>query len=192
MTPKGLEQYSIVASRRPPGDSLLWQVPTMALTGEAFLFTISLGGSHIAGRTDCRIGSRAHCGPSLAPLVGRPSHLRADRRGVVTRTRAGSRGERDPRTAMAGPASEGRDRPASIPQPYRPHSRSPLRTSLNPSLVLDHVVDLVDRPSSADYLGGSSPASEPLVLSHRTRRAGPAVSVRHMTSLEGQFECFGQ
>lgn len=45
MTPKGLEQYSIVASRRQQWDSLLWQVPTMALTGEAFLFTISLGGA---------------------------------------------------------------------------------------------------------------------------------------------------
>ena len=45
MTPEGLEQYSIVASRRQQWDTLLWQVPTMALTGEAFLFTISLGGS---------------------------------------------------------------------------------------------------------------------------------------------------
>ena len=43
ITPKGLEQYSIVANRRQQWDTLLWQVPTMALTGEAFLFTISLG-----------------------------------------------------------------------------------------------------------------------------------------------------
>ncbi|MGH9020286.1 MAG: hypothetical protein ACRDV0_04630 [Acidimicrobiales bacterium] len=42
-TPKGLEQYAIVANRRQQWDALLWQVPTMALTGEAFLFTISLG-----------------------------------------------------------------------------------------------------------------------------------------------------
>jgi hypothetical protein len=40
-----LEQYTIVANRRQQWDTLLWQMPTMALTGEAFLFTISLGGS---------------------------------------------------------------------------------------------------------------------------------------------------
>ena len=39
ITPKGLEQYSIVASRQQ-WDSLLWPVPTRVLTGEAFLFTI--------------------------------------------------------------------------------------------------------------------------------------------------------
>ena len=42
---EGLEQYSIVANRRQQWDTLLWQMPTMALTGEAFLFTISLGAS---------------------------------------------------------------------------------------------------------------------------------------------------
>lgn len=42
---EGLEQYSIVANRRQQWDTLLWQMPTMALTGEAFLFTISLGGN---------------------------------------------------------------------------------------------------------------------------------------------------
>jgi hypothetical protein len=42
---EGLEQYAIVANRRQQWDTLLWQMPTMALTGEAFLFTISLGGS---------------------------------------------------------------------------------------------------------------------------------------------------
>jgi hypothetical protein len=42
---EGLEQYSIVANRRQQWDTLLWQMPTMALTGEAFLFTISLGGA---------------------------------------------------------------------------------------------------------------------------------------------------
>lgn len=40
---EGLEQYSIVANRRQQWDTLLWQMPTMALTGEAFLFTICLG-----------------------------------------------------------------------------------------------------------------------------------------------------
>jgi hypothetical protein len=38
-----LEQYAIVAQRRQQWDILLWQMPTMVLTGEAFLFTISLG-----------------------------------------------------------------------------------------------------------------------------------------------------
>ena len=42
---EGLEQYAIVANRRQQWDTLLWQMPTMALTGEAFLFTISLGAS---------------------------------------------------------------------------------------------------------------------------------------------------
>src|SRR5487761_2531122 len=42
---EGLEQYAIVANRRQQWDTLLWQMPTMALTGEAFLFTILLGGS---------------------------------------------------------------------------------------------------------------------------------------------------
>jgi hypothetical protein len=42
---EGLEQYAIVAARRQQWDTLLWQMPTMALTGEAFLFTISLGGT---------------------------------------------------------------------------------------------------------------------------------------------------
>jgi hypothetical protein len=41
----GLEQYAIVANRRQQWDTLLWQMPKMALTGEAFLFTISLGAS---------------------------------------------------------------------------------------------------------------------------------------------------
>lgn len=43
--PDGLEQYAIVAARRQQWDILLWQMPTMALTGEAFLLTISLAGS---------------------------------------------------------------------------------------------------------------------------------------------------
>jgi hypothetical protein len=41
----GLDQYAIVANRRQQWDVLLWQMPTMALTGEAFLLTISLAGS---------------------------------------------------------------------------------------------------------------------------------------------------
>lgn len=39
----GLDQYAIVANRRQQWDTLLWQMPTMSLTGVAFLFTIALG-----------------------------------------------------------------------------------------------------------------------------------------------------
>ncbi|NNN08755.1 MAG: hypothetical protein HKL85_06125 [Acidimicrobiaceae bacterium] len=42
-SPGEIEQYAIVASRRQQWGTLLWQMPTMVLTGEAFLFTISLG-----------------------------------------------------------------------------------------------------------------------------------------------------
>jgi hypothetical protein len=42
---EGLEQYAVVANRRQQWDILLWQMPTMALTGEAFLLTIALAGS---------------------------------------------------------------------------------------------------------------------------------------------------
>jgi hypothetical protein len=41
----GLDQYAVVAARRQQWDILLWQMPTMALTGEAFLLTISLARS---------------------------------------------------------------------------------------------------------------------------------------------------
>lgn len=42
---EGLEQYAIVAGRRQQWDSLLWQTPTLAMTGEAFFFTIALASS---------------------------------------------------------------------------------------------------------------------------------------------------
>lgn len=35
--------YSAVAARRLQWDNMLWQVPTLSLTGQAFLFTIALG-----------------------------------------------------------------------------------------------------------------------------------------------------
>jgi hypothetical protein len=35
--------YSAVVARRLQWDSMLWQVPTLSLTGQAFLFTIALG-----------------------------------------------------------------------------------------------------------------------------------------------------
>jgi hypothetical protein len=36
--------YQVVASRRIQWDQLLWQVPVLSLTAQAFLFTIALGG----------------------------------------------------------------------------------------------------------------------------------------------------
>lgn len=41
--PSDIAMYSAVAARRLGWDNLLWQVPTMSLTGQAFLFTIALG-----------------------------------------------------------------------------------------------------------------------------------------------------
>jgi hypothetical protein len=38
-----LAVYQVVASRRLQWDNLLWQVPTLSLTAQAFLFTIALG-----------------------------------------------------------------------------------------------------------------------------------------------------
>lgn len=35
--------YSVVASRRLQWDNLLWQVPVLGLTAQAFLFTTALG-----------------------------------------------------------------------------------------------------------------------------------------------------
>jgi hypothetical protein len=71
ITPKGLEQYSIVANRRQQWDTLLWQVPTMALTGEAFLFTISLGASTSqAGRIVASILALIVAVASLHSLAG--------------------------------------------------------------------------------------------------------------------------
>jgi hypothetical protein len=49
--PADLGQYAIVANRRQQWDTLLWQMPTMSLTGVAFLFTIALGPStSVVGR----------------------------------------------------------------------------------------------------------------------------------------------
>jgi hypothetical protein len=44
------EQYPHVVNRRLQFDQMLWQTPTLALTGEAFLFSIALGNgiSHLA------------------------------------------------------------------------------------------------------------------------------------------------
>ena len=39
----GNEHYQALASRRLQWDGLLWQTPVLALTGEAFLFSIALG-----------------------------------------------------------------------------------------------------------------------------------------------------
>lgn len=35
--------YAVVAARRAQYHNMLWQVPTMSLTAQAFLFTIALG-----------------------------------------------------------------------------------------------------------------------------------------------------
>jgi hypothetical protein len=35
-------QYQVVASRRQATDTMMWQVPTVSLTAQAFLFTIAL------------------------------------------------------------------------------------------------------------------------------------------------------
>src|ERR1700723_2339113 len=37
-----LAAYSVIATRRAQWDSLVWQVPTLSLTAQAFLFTIAL------------------------------------------------------------------------------------------------------------------------------------------------------
>jgi hypothetical protein len=43
-------QYQVVASRRQETDSLMWQVPVLSLTAQAFLFSIALnpGAGHAA------------------------------------------------------------------------------------------------------------------------------------------------
>ena len=38
-----LAQYQVVAARRQNFDSMVWQVPALALTAQAFLMTIALG-----------------------------------------------------------------------------------------------------------------------------------------------------
>ena len=43
------ETYAIVAARRTQFDQLVWQVPVLSLTAQAFLFSIAL--SHDATRT---------------------------------------------------------------------------------------------------------------------------------------------
>ena len=45
-----LAAYGAVAARRTAWDSLLWQVPVLSLTAQAFLFTIALGGADEWGR----------------------------------------------------------------------------------------------------------------------------------------------
>ena len=41
--PVDLTQYQVVASRRQAMDALMWQVPVLSLTAQAFLFSIALG-----------------------------------------------------------------------------------------------------------------------------------------------------
>ena len=42
--------YQAIASRRLGQDSMMWQVPALSLTAQAFLFTIALGSSALASR----------------------------------------------------------------------------------------------------------------------------------------------
>jgi hypothetical protein len=44
-TPDESAQYAVISSRRLQWDTLFWQTPMLALTGEAFLFSIALGSS---------------------------------------------------------------------------------------------------------------------------------------------------
>lgn len=41
--------YEVVAARRLQWDQLVWQVPVLSLTAQAFLFTIALGGGNTCG-----------------------------------------------------------------------------------------------------------------------------------------------
>lgn len=47
--PQDIAMYTAVAARRQQWDNMLWQVPTLSLTAQAFLFTIALG--HESSRT---------------------------------------------------------------------------------------------------------------------------------------------
>ncbi len=67
-----LEQYAIVANRRQQWDTLLWQMPTMVLTGEAFLFTISLGAA--TAPTGRRIAAALALLVAMASLHSLASH----------------------------------------------------------------------------------------------------------------------
>ena len=69
---EGLEQYAIVAERRLQWDTLLWQMPSMVLTGEAFLFTISLGSS--TAPTGRRIAAALALMVAMASLHSLASH----------------------------------------------------------------------------------------------------------------------
>lgn len=67
----GLEQYSSVANCRRQRETLQWQVPITALTGEAFLFMISIGASTFpAGRIVASILALTMAVASLHSLAG--------------------------------------------------------------------------------------------------------------------------
>lgn len=74
----GLEQYAVVAARRQQWDILLWQMPTMALTGEAFLLTISLA------RTTSQTGRIIASGLALVVAVAALHSLAAHRLSELT------------------------------------------------------------------------------------------------------------
>lgn len=62
--------YQVVAARKLNQDSLLWQVPSLSLTAQAFLFSISLGNSSKVSRIIASALSVLMCGLTLH-LMGR-------------------------------------------------------------------------------------------------------------------------
>jgi hypothetical protein len=54
------DAYAAVAGRRTAFDNMLWQVPIMAFTAQAFLFTIALGSDSSRGARVIRERPR-HC-----------------------------------------------------------------------------------------------------------------------------------
>jgi hypothetical protein len=79
-------QYQVIGSRRQQFDNLLWQVPILSLTGQAFLFTIALtaGNSEFARRRGLAgpLRGEARPGSHARSPVGRAPQART-RRGLV-------------------------------------------------------------------------------------------------------------
>lgn len=65
--------YQVVAARRMQWDALLWQVPALSLTAQAFLFTIALG-------TDSSRYARASASILAIVMSGLSLHLMARHR----------------------------------------------------------------------------------------------------------------
>jgi len=135
---EGLEQYSIVANRRQQWDTLLWQMPTMALTGEAFLFTISLGANTSQNRRVAARTPRRNCGASLAL---RAPAVRTDRLPLVARPRGQEWRIRASRTLVARTPDDDGQRAAPLRPADRPLGGANVSLPIDRGLVLDHGVD---------------------------------------------------